>query len=142
MEDEIAARVERAKASVRELAEQFPSFVAADINKARVALDTALPKPLDCAAEMADYFDAMHNIKGLGGSFNYQLVTDVADSNCRLLKEGGDSGEDVLKLCQAHLNTLTSIVDRRIQGSGGDTGAQIVATLTANVDKVIAEIKA
>ncbi len=137
MDEEIAARLEKAEAAVREMAKSFTTFIENDMAQARTSLQRALATPDDCEAALADYYAALHNIKGLGGSFGYQLMTQVADSNCRLLRDTDGGDGEVLKICRAHMHALNTILEKDIQGDGGEYGDKIVAELTGAVDGVL-----
>jgi len=139
MDRDVEERIKAAEAAVRELAEEFVDFVQVDIKIARNSLTSAKISPDDCRVVMEEYFTAIHNIKGLGGSFGYNLVTMVADSNCRLLKFVEAQGDQVLRLCEAHLMTLESILGKNIKGDGGDAGKQIVDKLSGSVSKLFTE---
>lgn len=80
-----------------------------------------------------------HNVKGQGSSFGYPLMTRVGDSFHRLVKvlETVDDGK--LKLLEAHVTTLQTVLEKDIRGSGGDVGAALSERLEGLVDKALAE---
>ncbi len=139
MDRETADRLKAAEAAVGELSKEFVEFAQEDLDLAQKSLNSAKETPNNRAEIMATYYTAIHNIKGLGGSFGYSLVTSVANSNCRLLTYLNAEDEQVLRLCEAHIVTLDMILSKNIKGDGGDAGDQIVAKLSGNVDKLFAE---
>lgn len=77
-----------------------------------------------------------HDIKGQGGSFGYPLITDIGHSLSALLKHDRLLTENGLELLSAHLEALSTILKRAIEGEGGDLGSSFVQRLCALVDQL------
>ncbi|TQV79712.1 Hpt domain-containing protein [Denitrobaculum tricleocarpae] len=77
-----------------------------------------------------------HDIKGQGGSFGYPLVTAIGNSLSALLKHERLLSDPGLELLSAHLAALTAIMDKAIQGDGGDLGSSYVERLDALVTEL------
>lgn len=62
-----------------------------------------------------------HNIKGMGSSFGFPLMTQVGSNLCSYLRPLGDkkAGIDIL---EAHLKAMDTILNNRILGNGGGCG--------------------
>ncbi|MEX0298988.1 MAG: hypothetical protein AB3N28_07945, partial [Kordiimonas sp.] len=87
--------------------------------------------------EVNRIYDLTHNIKGMGASFDFNLMTDVGLSLCGHLK-GMD--EDTLvsqRVLSSHIRTFEVILQHKIQGDGGDQGVALMHRLEA----IIAEGK-
>ena len=80
-----------------------------------------------------------HNVKGQGSSFGYPLMTRVGDSFHRLVKTLETVDEGKLKLIEAHVTTMQTVLDKDIRGSGGDVGTALSERLEGLVDKALAE---
>ena len=80
-----------------------------------------------------------HNVKGQGSSFGYPLMTRVGDSFHRLVKALESVDEAKLKLLEAHVTTLQTVLEKDIRGSGGDVGAALSERLEGLVDKALAD---
>jgi len=140
MNTEMELRVKAAEEAVRQLAEEFVDFAQDDMKVARVNLDRLRASTNLVDEDWQDYFTAIHNIKGLGGSFGYHLISYVAESNCRLLKFLPPTSDKVLRLCEAHLVALEKILERNIKGDGGEAGRKIIEKLVSSVDEIFAEM--
>ncbi len=80
-------------------------------------------------------FTAGHNIKGYAATFGFQLVTDIADSLCRLLHSDEALPPEAMALAEQHLDQLGSVIANELEGDGGEAGRAILAGLVAAVDK-------
>jgi len=76
-----------------------------------------------------------HNVKGQGTSFGYPLMTKVGTSLSRLLKLIETPGDKDIKLVGAHISALRIVLDKDIQGSGGQLGIDLVRKLEDLVDQ-------
>ena len=124
------------------MAQNFTEWVGDDLKQAKDCLAAAQATPDDCEEAMKGFYGAMHNLKGLGGSFGYDLVTDIADSCCILLKKTETRNGHVLKVCQAHLGALDGIIAKDIKGDGGPTGVAIITQLRDTVGKTLDALEA
>ena len=71
-----------------------------------------------------------HNLKGLGGSFDYDLVTIVSGSLCRIARnEGLAQDAPQQRLLAAHVAALDVIIARKLTGEGGRHGRDLLTTL-------------
>jgi hypothetical protein len=94
---------------------------------------------IDGLMDHADYWDARwrrelyrlsHDLKGLGGSFNYELVTIVGESLCSLIKNDALPGDPSLqRRIMAHIAALKAILQFDLKGDGGNDGEELLATL-------------
>jgi hypothetical protein len=92
-------------------------------------------------AEWADAAERMreivHNIKGQGTSFGYPLMTRVGASLTILLKQARTADDAVHKLLAAHIETLRTVLEKDIKGSGGELGETLAYRLERLVDKLV-----
>jgi hypothetical protein len=71
-----------------------------------------------------------HDLRGLGGTFNYGLVTIVGDSLCSLIKNEALPGDRSLqRRIMAHVAALQAIRQFDLKGDGGHEGERLLATL-------------
>ncbi len=79
--------------------------------------------------QLAKIRDLAHNIKGLGGSFGYYLMTDIASSlNEYILTVDKDS--DILPtVIKAHIAAMDMVINENIKGDGGKQGDKIIVRL-------------
>lgn len=91
----------------------------------------------ESAAIIQDIFSIAHNIKGMGASFGFPLMTETGVSFCRYIRslDGQVIDPDVI---DAHIRSLEVILSNRIQGDGGDIGKELIDSLTTMVDRSLA----
>jgi hypothetical protein len=130
-DDDLPEAVRKAQEAVAALADNFTDWMKADLDSALESLSKAKETAPDNASHVGDIYAVCHNIKGQGGSFGYGLITDVGKSLCDYIHEGGSASERKLKVVEAHLTAIKFIIDRDIQGDGGDVGKQLQAKLQA-----------
>ena len=96
-------------------------------------------KTIDSLMAHPDYRDARwraelhtlsHDLRGLGGSFDYDLLTTVGDSLCRLIKtEALPEDQALQRRVSAHIAALKAIIQFELKGDGGGDGNELLATL-------------
>jgi len=81
----------------------------------------------DAAARQAH--DILHNLKGSGVLFGYDLVTQIADSGCMLVRD--ETGIDPTRraVLRRHVGAMQLVIDKRIAGDGGEAGHRLLAKL-------------
>lgn len=70
-----------------------------------------------------------HNVKGQGGSFGYDLVTEIGASFCDYLRSGRRASPGELNIINMHIRMLRTVSENDITGDGGETGLRIVEKL-------------
>ena len=130
-DDDFQEKMRRAEAAVAALAENFPVFIEDDVSQAEAAMQAALARPDDCDDALLELYAAAHNIKGLGGSFGYDLVTEVGNSLCLLLKLAPHNTPELVQVAQDHMQALKRILDENTSGDGGEEGRALLAQLNA-----------
>jgi hypothetical protein len=71
-----------------------------------------------------------HDLRGLGGTFNYGLITTIGESLCSLIDHGDLPNERRLqRLIVAHVAALSAILQLDLKGDGGRQGEELLATL-------------
>ena len=87
------------------------------------------------AAVLEQLYDLSHNIKGMGGSFGYHLMTDVGSSLCSYLQNVEPAEAASFKVINAHIKAMDLIISDNITGSGGHAGQKLLAQLKNMIDK-------
>jgi hypothetical protein len=82
------------------------------------------------AAWRRRFFRLSHDLKGLGGTFNYDLVTRVGDSLCGLIRNDAvRDNRSLQRRIMAHVAALKAILLFDSTGDGGVEGEELLATL-------------
>jgi len=122
--------VAQAEAAVAALSASYYGQLTSDV-KTLSEMWNSLEQGMSVADVLAQIQSLAHNIKGQGGSFGYDLVTAVGASLCDYIRNGERRSVDELNIVHAHIKILKMIADNDISGTGGDTGARIIAKLAA-----------
>ena len=70
-----------------------------------------------------------HDIKGMGGSFGYPLMTDFGTSLCLYLRSLPDGAPLAVEIIERHLKAMDVILRDGISGPGGDDEQALAASL-------------
>lgn len=98
-----------------------------------VAQITQTPSP-ETAQQI---YEITHNIKGMGTSFGFPLMTEAGRSLCYYLRQRGDGPLDSAVL-EAHLKSFRLILAKRMIGDGGQMGRDLVDRLNQLVEHMLA----
>ena len=88
-------------------------------------------RPNPATAE-ALYFRA-HDLKGLGTTYQYPLVTRLAGSLCKMMDDPAKRMAAPLMLIDAHIDAIKAVVRDQIQTDDHPTGKILAETLESKV---------
>ena len=129
--------LERAERAVAAMADSYLEWAARDVGRLQAALAEARSQPGD-QTPIQRLREIAHEVRGQGGSFGFPLVSRIATSMYRLLREGTSFPASSLDIVDAHIEALRAVLAQRARGDGGPTGQQIGAGLEAMVERVLA----
>jgi len=71
-----------------------------------------------------------HDLRGLGATFGYRLITTIGDALCRLI-DNTDLPDDrfLQRRISAHVAALKAVHQFDLKGDGGSEGERLLATL-------------
>lgn len=87
----------------------------------------------DCGPRLRE---VVHNVKGQGSAFGYELMTRVGESLSKLIHATEAADTRTTKLLVAHVTTLRTVLERDITGSGGELGNHLASKLESLVAKI------
>jgi chemotaxis protein histidine kinase CheA len=124
----------RADKTLEAMSGSFDKWLDADLAKLQAARLGAVAAGWDDAALDA-LWRAAHDLKGMGGTYGYPLVTQLAASLCRLTETeaGKNASRANLALVCAHVDALRAAVRDRITSDTHPLGRALVQTLEAQV---------
>jgi CheY-like chemotaxis protein len=77
-----------------------------------------------------------HELHGQGSTFDYPLITDFGQSLFNATENTEMKiTENTRKLIEAHINAIRTVFKNRIQGTGGEVGAQLLSEIARAVKK-------
>lgn len=131
--EQLTEMFENADAALAQMAESYTEWVMGDLAK----LDSAFAKAkAEGQGDLGEVFRIVHDMKGQGATFGYQLVTDIGQALCRFIEGTDMTGETALDVVEAHIKALRVVVAQKMEGEGGEVGQTLVAGLAAAASKV------
>jgi len=122
----------KAEAALKELSSNFAQWMTDEIAK----LDAARAKisELGYNQETADQlYVHVHDLKGLGATYEFPLITRVAASLCALMGERDKRPSLPLPLIDAHIDAIRAIVRDDIRDPSHPVGNRLASALEASV---------
>lgn len=122
--------ISQAEEAVNELSNSFLDWAKnqlGDLNKLIEEMDGD-DRRID-AAFCEKMYDVGHNVKGLGGSFGYYLMTDIGDMLCKYTKPEAVNTDISLKTVKTLVGAMDLIISDNITGTGGTSGEKLKSQL-------------
>jgi hypothetical protein len=122
----------RAEAAVKHLADNFDQWMQDEINKldaVRVRI-TAEGYNAETAESL---FLRSHDLKGLGATYGYPVVTSIADSLGKLISDRATRLQAPLKLLDAHIAAIKAAVRTGIREVDNPIAKTLLDELRARV---------
>lgn len=126
-----AAAVARAEAALKDLSSQFGQWLNDEVSKleaarAEIRMVGVMPQTME------QLYMRAHDLKGLGATYEYPLVTRIAGSLCKLI-EPEHRMQAPLYLIDAHIDAIKAVVRDGIQTDEHPVGRALATELEAKV---------
>jgi chemotaxis protein histidine kinase CheA len=131
------AAIAKAEAALKNLASNFSQWLQDEINKLEAARHEIKVQGKSPATMETLYLRA-HDLKGLGTTYGYQLITRIAASLCRLIDEKEKRMEAPIELVDAHIDAIKAAVRDEIKVDTHPVGAMLVQELERQVREAAA----
>jgi len=125
---EFESLIAQAEAAVEALRDTYRQQLVADVEELS-AIWTRYENGAPVEKTLKALHFIAHNIKGQGGSFGYDLVTEIGASFCDYLRSAEPQTPEELNIVHMHIRMLKTVSDHDISGDGGDVGRRIVEKL-------------
>ena len=126
------AAIAKAEAALKGLSGNFAEWLQDEVTKLETARQRVRAEGLTPEASENLYLRA-HDLKGLGATYEYPLVTRIAGSLCKLIDDPTKRAEAPLKLVDAHIDAIKAAVKDGIQTDNHPTGRALVQELEQQV---------
>jgi chemotaxis protein histidine kinase CheA len=133
--------LERAEQAVAAMADSYLEWAARDVGRLQAALTEARSQP-DDPAPIQRLREIAHEVRGQGGSFGFPLISRIATSMYKLLRERTTFPPAALAAIAAHIDALRAVLAQRARGDGGDMGKQLATGLEQMVEHLLVETPA
>ncbi len=124
--------IAKAEAALKGLASQFGQWLQDEVAKleaarSQIRIDGVRRETID------RLYGHAHDLKGLGATYEFPLVTRMAGSLCKLLGEPQDRLAAPIPLIDAHVDAIRAAVRDNIKDAGDPVGRSLVEELERRV---------
>lgn len=122
---------EKARDVIQKLAAQYEGWAQGDLTRLRAAYTQACSLSGGARGELIrdDLFRAAHDIKGQGATFDYDLMTDIANHLCRYIEEQACFNDAQMAHIQTHIDALAQVLDNHLTHDGGTQGQALLSRI-------------
>ena len=125
-----ADAVARAEAALKNLSGQFAQWMDDELTKLDAARAEIRAKGMTPESSEALYMRA-HDLKGLGATYEFPLVTRIAASLCKLIDSPDTRTKAPLYLLDAHIDAIKAVVRGDIKTDEHPVGKAVAEELEA-----------
>ncbi len=125
-----ANAIARAEEALKAMSAQFGQWLNDEVVRLDKAQSDIRGQGYTPETAEALYFRA-HDLKGLGTTYEYPLVTRIAASLCRMLDDADKRMQAPLAVVDAHIDAIKAVVRDKIQTDDHPVGRDLVETLEA-----------
>ncbi len=127
-----AGAIAKAEEALKAMSSQFGQWLQDEIVKLDKAQADIRTIGYNAVTAEALYFRA-HDLKGLGTTYQYPLVTRLAGSLCKMMDDPAKRLTVPLVLVDAHIDAIKAVVRDEIQTDDHPVGKVLAETLEARV---------
>lgn len=126
------AAIAKAEAALKSLSGNFSQWLQDEINKLDAARHEVKVQGLTHET-MENLYLRAHDLKGLGTTYGYQLITRIAASLCRLIDEKDKRLSASMPLIDAHIDAIKASVREDMKSDTHPVGGMLVQELERQV---------
>ena len=127
-----ANAIAKAEEALKAMSAQFGQWLQDEVAKLDQTQADIRTKGYTTETAEALYFRA-HDLKGLGTTYQYPLVTRIAGSLCRMLDDADKRMKAPLPVIDAHIDAIKAVVRDEIQTDEHPVGRDLAEALEARV---------
>jgi hypothetical protein len=132
------AAIAKAEAALKSLSGNFSEWLQDEVAKLDAARARLQTEGLTPETGENLYLRA-HDLKGLGATYEYPIVTRIAGSLCKLIDDPSKRTQAPLVLIDAHIDTVKAAIRGQIQTDDHPVGAALLAELERQVKDFVTE---
>ncbi len=127
-----ASAIARAEEALKAMSAQFGQWLNDEVAKLDKAQADIREQGYNAQTAEALYFRA-HDLKGLGSTYQYPLVTRLAASLCKMMDDPAKRLAAPQMIVDAHVDAIKAVVRDKIQTEDHPVGNTLAETLEARV---------
>lgn len=127
-----AAAIAKAEAALKSLSGNFAQWLNDEIMKLEAARQQVRAEGVTHETMETLYLRA-HDLKGLGATYGFPLITRIAALLCRMIDDKSKRLEAPMSLVDAHIDAIKAAVRDNIKGEDHPVGRALVQELETRV---------
>jgi chemotaxis protein histidine kinase CheA len=131
------AAIAKAEAALKSLSSNFTQWLADEITKLEASRQEVRVQGVS-PETMEHLYLRAHDLKGLGTTYGYQLITRIAGSLCRMIDDKEKRVQAPLELIDAHIDAIKAAVRDEIKSDEHPVGRVLVEELERRVREMAA----
>jgi hypothetical protein len=129
-----ASSIARAEAAVAAMTDQFGGWLADELVKLEAA-HKLVSAPGSGEAELEAFYRCAHDLKGLGGTYGYPIVSQFSASLCYLMDSPEARAKAPQKILDSHVAAIIASVKQKITTSDHPVGKALLTELQSQVTR-------
>ncbi len=122
---------------VANLGPQYLEWVGKDLQKLDAALERLQSGDGIESPSMKEFRALLHEIRGMGGTFGFQLVSTIADQMHRMVHKFDAVDEARIGALSVHTDALKVVVSEKLLEDGGARGQEVLRGLQKVYEKYV-----
>ncbi|MGF1462736.1 MAG: Hpt domain-containing protein [Maricaulaceae bacterium] len=132
--------IDKAEKAVNQLSGNFGAWLQEEIDKLELAFAEVQKQGLDGAVGR-NFYIRSHDLKGLASTYEFPLITRIAASLCRLMRDGDGIASAPMGLIRAHVDTVRAAMRQGVRDDRHPIGKALAGELEAKVDEYLGETR-
>ncbi|MEK7661504.1 MAG: Hpt domain-containing protein [Pseudomonadota bacterium] len=129
-----AEAIARAEEALAGMSGQFSAWMDEEIAKLEAAHKIIL-EPTSGEKELESFYRHAHDLKGLGATYGFPIISQFAGSLCRLIDSPDGRSKAPKSLLSAHVSSIVAAVHQNVKDASHPIGNALLRELTAQVAK-------
>lgn len=123
-------------AAMEELAENMGDWIKTDISRLFAARNAFIDnsQSRECIENL---HRAAHDLKGLGQTYGFPIVSVIADTLCKVILHANEAGILAEDVVNAHVDALRAVVNLNLRETDSGPAAELLRGLNSLVEKRI-----
>lgn len=134
--DEDAIR--RAEMAIEQMSVEFADWLGEEVDKLEAAFIRTKSDGMNSEAG-EELFTVAHDLRGLGTTYEFPIVTRMAASLARLVETEDQRDTIPVKLVEAHVRSIRAALLQNIRTEENPVGAQLAEELESQVIELVGE---
>ncbi len=117
---------------------QFTTWASDAVGNLRTLTDALSGDEEGEHPSVQEIYDLAHNLKGMGASFNFDLISSAGASLCQYIKYLPDGAVASKRAIEAHVRVFEVVMENAIVGDGGERGEALINLISSITKEEVA----